>query len=83
MGFDVAAGLGHPLGHVFKGHSLAQVVDEQHSHRVSVVGFGDAPKPLLTGCVPQLELDGRHTVVHSHQAGEKVHSDCRVGHLYT
>lgn len=36
---------------------VGDVVDEEDAHGAAVVGGGDGAEALLTGCVPDLELD--------------------------
>ena len=48
---DVVARLRHPDGHVLETLAAADVVDDQHAHRVAEVRLGDRPEPLLTGLI--------------------------------
>jgi hypothetical protein len=47
-----------PSCHVLVGLVLADIIDEQRSHRTAVVGGGDGAVALLASGVPDLGFDG-------------------------
>ena len=51
-------GFFEPAGEVLKGITAGNVVDEEGSGSAAVVGAGDGAKGLLSGRVPDLQLDG-------------------------
>lgn len=55
--FDVSLRFHHPQGNVFEAGVAGDIVHEQHADRIPVVGFNDRTEPLLTGGIPQLQLD--------------------------
>jgi hypothetical protein len=46
-----------PVLDVVKALLVGDIIDEHDAHGAAVVGGGDGPEPLLSGCVPDLELD--------------------------
>lgn len=47
-----------PTGYVDVGLVLCDIVDEESSYGAAVVGARDCSVALLTGCIPDLRLDG-------------------------
>lgn len=64
---------------MLKGVTSGNVVDEQRSCRPSIVGPGDAPEGLLSGRVPNLQLDLRRLVDTDH-AGTELHANRQIVH---
>lgn len=62
-----------PSFHVFIGQMFCNIVDEQGSHRATVVGAGDRTVPLLAGGVPDLSFD--RFVVHLDATSGKLDPD--------
>jgi len=77
VGLDVTLCLHHPQRYVLEASMIRYVVDQQHAHRVAVVGFGDRTEALLASGVPQLELD-LCAVLHLDKAGEEVDANCGI-----
>lgn len=46
-----------PVGDVVEGLQICDVVQQQDAHRAPVVGGGERSEALLTGGVPNLQLD--------------------------
>jgi len=43
--------------HIFKGFRFSEIESDNCSNCPPVIGIGNGPEPLLSGCVPNLVLD--------------------------
>ena len=64
----------HPLADVFKGLSICDIIDNNNSVCAPIVTGGERPKPLLSGGIPNLELN--ILAVHFYGLYFEIHSDC-------
>ena len=46
-----------PFTYCFVGRSARDIIDEEHTNGLPVVGVRDSPIPLLASCVPNLRSD--------------------------
>jgi hypothetical protein len=66
--------LGYPVSDGLEGPAVGDVVHEEDALRASEVGRGDGPETLLSGRVPDLELDA--LAVHLHVLDLEIDADC-------
>ena len=73
LGRRVLLDLPQPVGTTVERRLIGHVVDQDEGVCGSVVGLGDAPEPLLSGCVPDLKFD--LLPVNLHRLDHEVHPD--------
>ena len=73
MNVGVLLDLGYPVADGLEGPAVGNVVDEENALRASEVGRGDCAESLLSGRVPNLELDA--LAVHLHVLDFEVDPD--------